>query len=632
MLAAAASVLGAVGCSASSPDPAPTAEALAAGLGSGEIVGVPVAGSSSAAQDAFVGITEGMGPATLEVDVVQTVRDESADGEAVTTVELAWDLDGSGTAQAAWTYRSQATLRLSEAEEPVWEVVWDPGIVHPDLEPGAGLRLDRVQPTRAAILSQAGAPLVVERPVERVGIDKTQLGLADPQASARALAALVGVDADRYAQAVQQAGPQAFVEAIVLRESDADSLRDPVAAVPGGRLLTDSLPLAPTREFARALLGTVGEATAEIVEQSGGDIAAGDLVGLSGLQEAYDEQLRGRPGFTVSRTSSDSTDEVALVSLPPTPGEPVRLTLDPRTQQVADDVLRDVGPPSALVALRPSSGDLLAVASGPGSSEYSTATLGRYAPGSVFKIATSLALLRAGLSPTDPLPCTESVTVDGRVFGNYSDFPADALGEVSLSTAFARSCNTAFLSQSEVVTATGLAASAESLGIVDEVDIGVEAVLGSVGDPATVVEEAACLIGQGTVLLSPLGAATMAASTTGRTVVPRLVLDDVDDPRSPGAAANPVSPEESEALLAMMRQAVTDGTAAVLATVPGAPVAAKTGTAEYGTQVPPATHGWIVGVQEDLAVAVFVEDAESGSATAGPLLADFLSRVSTSDA
>jgi cell division protein FtsI/penicillin-binding protein 2 len=68
----------------------------------------------------------------------------------------------------------------------------------------------------------------------------------------------------------------------------------------------------------------------------------------------------------------------------------------------------------------------------------------------------------------------------------------------------------------------------------------------------------------------------------------------------------------------MMRAAVETGSATFLGDVPGEPVGAKTGTAEYGSDGPPRTHGWMIAIQGDLAVAVLVEDAESGSHTAGP--------------
>ena len=77
-----------------------------------------------------------------------------------------------------------------------------------------------------------------------------------------------------------------------------------------------------------------------------------------------------------------------------------------------------------------------------------------------------------------------------------------------------------------------------------------------------------------------------------------------------------------------MRGVVESGSAAFLADVPGAPVLAKTGTAEFGTEPPLPTHAWMIGVQGDLAVAVFVEVGESGSRTAGPILEAFLRNAS----
>jgi cell division protein FtsI/penicillin-binding protein 2 len=77
----------------------------------------------------------------------------------------------------------------------------------------------------------------------------------------------------------------------------------------------------------------------------------------------------------------------------------------------------------------------------------------------------------------------------------------------------------------------------------------------------------------------------------------------------------------------MMRAVVTSGHAGFLASVPGAPVGAKTGTAEFGNDSPPKTHAWIVATHGDLAVAVFVEDGGLGATTSGPLLKEFLTRA-----
>jgi cell division protein FtsI/penicillin-binding protein 2 len=84
-----------------------------------------------------------------------------------------------------------------------------------------------------------------------------------------------------------------------------------------------------------------------------------------------------------------------------------------------------------VVAIRPSTGAILAAASGPGGKGYNTATFGRYAPGSTFKVVSALALLRSGLTPTSPVSCTPTIVVDGKQFKNYSDYPSGRLGRIS---------------------------------------------------------------------------------------------------------------------------------------------------------------------------------------------------------
>jgi len=78
------------------------------------------------------------------------------------------------------------------------------------------------------------------------------------------------------------------------------------------------------------------------------------------------------------------------------------------------------------------------------------------------------------------------------------------------------------------------------------------------------------------------------------------------------------------ALRDMMRAVVTEGTATALRDVPGGPVSGKTGTAEYGTAVPPRSHAWFTGFRGDLAFAVFVQDGQSSSTTAVPVARAFL--------
>ena len=248
------------------------------------------------------------------------------------------------------------------------------------------------------------------RPVVNVGIDKPLLAAADPAESATRLAELVGVDPAAYAQQVQAAGPEAFVTAITLRAGRPDHhRRTDRRRFPAPGPSPTSLPLAPTRTFARALLGTAAEASAEQIEKSGGALKAGDTTGTGGLQQQYDAQLRGTNGTQVYAEKAGLTAEErralpnggrrVLFQVDMKAGTPLKTTLDPKLQQLAEDILGKVGPASAIVALRPSSGAVLAAASGPGSNGYDTALLGQYAPGSIFKIVDSLAMIRNGMSP-----------------------------------------------------------------------------------------------------------------------------------------------------------------------------------------------------------------------------------------
>ena len=301
------------------------------------------------------------------------------------------------------------------------------------------------------------------------------------------------------------------------------------------------------------------------------------------------------------------------------------------------------------MALRPSSGAVLAAASGPGSNGYDTALLGQYAPGSIFKIVDSLAMIRNGMTPDSTVECPATLTVDGRTFKNAEGYPASSLGSVTLRDAFAHSCNTAFINARDTVSQAQLEAAATSLGVAVEAPaLGAGAFLGSVPGDATGTEHAASMIGQGKVLMSPLAAAIMAGSVAkGAPVSPQLVLnpgpttrqqapqqpprhalcrrDGVSFRPGPGRIpGTPVTAAEAAALADMMRAVVTSGHTGFLASVPGAPVAAKTGTAEFGSDNPPKTHAWIVAVHGDLAVAVFVEEGGLGATVSGPLLKEFL--------
>ena len=425
---------------------------------------------------------------------------------------------------------------MTRGKDDSWLVAFDEQAL--GLEPGERLDLDPVEPDRAGITGAGGVPIVKDRPVLRIGVDKAQLDPGQQAAAARAVAQAVDVDAAAYVKRVEASGEEAFVEAIVLRKNEADATLRAVGGIDGAGVLADTLPLAPTREFARPILGSVGPVTAEMVEESDGALQAGDEAGISGLQERYDERLRGTPGWVVTAEAGPDAAEDAeareLFRADPEAGTPLETTLDPDRQALAERILAGVGPASALVAIQPSTGAVVAAASGPGGGGLSTATVGQYAPGSTFKVVSSLALLRNGLTPGSRVTCPATTVVDGKSFKNYDDYPAGGLGSITLRQAVANSCNTAFIGQRD--RAEDLSGAAEALGLGTDFDLGFPAYFGQVPPAESETSAAAALIGQGEVLASPLTMAAVAASVAdGRTVVPHLLPEYAPeaDPATP---------------------------------------------------------------------------------------------------
>ncbi len=393
------------------------------------------------------------------------------DGDTATVpLDYTWKI---GTGE--WKYTVSAEFTKSGDN---WRAVWNPAALVPGLADNEILSKGTQSPQRADILGADDAKLVTYRPVVNVGIDRLLLGSADAAASATKLAELVGVDPAAYAQQVAASGAEAFVRAITLRDEGRTVTDAQITAIPGARAIPEAQPLAPSRTFARAVLGTVGEATAEQIEASDGVLTAGDVTGIGGLQQQYDAQLRGTDAVVIRAQRADLTREQiqaagtdprrVVFQAAPTPGTPLKTTLDPNLQSLAESTLAGVGPASAIVALRPSTGAVLAAASGPGSNGYNTAMLGQYAPGSTFKIVDSLAMLRNGLTPDSKVECTPTLTVDGRTFKNAEGYPETSLGSVALRDAFAHSCNTAFIAARDTVTQAQLEAAAVAMGVAVE--------------------------------------------------------------------------------------------------------------------------------------------------------------------
>ncbi|MFJ5600312.1 penicillin-binding transpeptidase domain-containing protein [Micromonospora parva] len=623
-----------VGCSGDD-GPQRTVDAFLAGWRSGDLQSV--------------GMIDPLGSKLPSADVAREIKDLSGElaatpptltrrGEpkitkdiATTTVQVEWTLPG----QTRWAYDRE--VRLAHGGDDQWQVIWEPTVVHERLAKGDRLALRRDTGARAAVLDNAGQPLVTPRPVVRVGVQPNGVAdikklVKDLDAAFKAIrpALVPGVDLADLPTRVAEAEPGAFVEVVSLREEAYRQIKPRIYDLPGTKFISDKIDLAPTREFARALLGTVDPAQADDIAAHPDRYVVGDLVGHGGLQGRYDERLRGGPGLTVvvERPAEGGKLEptgTELFRREPQPGQALKTTLDVAVQNAADGALRGEARRSALVALRVSDGAVLAAANGPGPAGENLAFNAQVPPGSTFKMVSTLGLLDRGAVTLDgPVACPKTFTVDGRSFKNSDNFE---LGSVPFRTDFAKSCNTAFAALAPKLGGDGLAATGRTLGLEGQWDLGTDAFTGKVSTGGSPAEQAAASFGQGTTLVSPLAmAGATAAVARGRFEQPKLLIDPA--PVKPAPAGEQLKPESVAALRTMMREVVTTGTGSALKDVPGE-VYGKTGTAEYDDN-PAHTHAWFVGWRGDVAFAVFVEKGGASTASAVPIAERFLRALPTS--
>ena len=599
-------------------DPATkAADAFAAAWRRGTLANAPISAASGDVASSTALITAGLTAAPQDlpqVTVTKVVPDPTEDTLATASARVSWQLDGG----RAWTYPVTIPLvRVGVGDAGRWVVAWKPSVVEPSLQPGEVLAVNRLTAERGRIVDTTGTVLAgAATGTVTVGIRKSRT--TDPAGTARTVAGLTGVDEAELVAKVAAAGPDDFVEVVTLPRPDYDEIRAQIQPLPGTVFREDDDGSPLPASYARALLGTTGPADAEAAAASNGRVVVGDVVGLSGLQASQDVVLAGTPGVVVEAVGTGATPtRRSLKTFPAVKGRDVVVTLDQAVQLAADAAVAVTATPSALVAIRVSTGDVLAVANGPaGASAYNRAMIGRYPPGSTFKVVSGLALLVKGLTPDTPVNCPATIVV-GKEFSNAS---GEVLGEVPFRTDFAESCNTAFVGQSDRVTPAELTATAALLGYRD-LDLGVPVRGGSVPAEAGITEHAANMIGQGKVEASPFVVALASASVAnGSSLQPRLIVEPGSKPEK-GAG---LPPDQVAQLRELMRAVVTNGTGSAVAGLPGGDVFGKTGTAEYGDEDPPKTHAWFTGYQGDIAFAVLVEDGSFGGTVAAPVAARFL--------
>lgn len=397
----------------------------------------------------------------------------------------------------------------------------------------------------------------------------------------------------------------------------------------------------------RLVTGEAGTPPVKALDRDGGELTAKAYPSLGtvldGLREKYGDKAGGKAGVelrvvraepskesaekstdessraadTKKSTEEKAPDKTLLELSEGTPGE-LRTTLSPSLQKAAEAQVK-AKDRASLVVLRPSTGEILAVANS--NPNFNTAFQGSLAPGSTMKVVTAAMLFDKGLASVDKEhPCPKYSSYGGWKFQNLDKFE---IKKGTFKASFARSCNTAFISQAKELQDDSLTKEAQEvfgLGL-DNWAIGVSSFDGSVPVQSD-APMAASLIGQGGVRMNPLNMASVAATAgTGTFKQPYLVAPSVDN-RTLATASRTMSSSTHSQLREVMQYTATAGTAAEAMAGLGGDIGAKTGSAEVDGQKKP--NGWFTAWKGDLAAAGVVQQGGHGGSTAGPLVAALL--------
>ncbi|HEV3034397.1 MAG TPA: penicillin-binding transpeptidase domain-containing protein [Solirubrobacteraceae bacterium] len=315
----------------------------------------------------------------------------------------------------------------------------------------------------------------------------------------------------------------------------------------------------PLGNVAEAVVGAVGPAPVgrrqELEEQG---VPYDASVGLSGLELAFDDRLRGIAGGELLAGSR------VLAYAAPRPAPAVRTSVSPTLQSAAVTALG--GQLGGIVALAPSTGQILAVAG--------IGLDGLQPPGSTFKMVTTTGVLEAKIATAHSVfPYATFATLDGVKLSNANGEECGG----TLELAFAVSCNSVFTPLGVKLGAGRLVATAERFGF--NRAPGITGASESTLPPASQIQGELDLgstaIGQGQVLATPLEMATVAATIAdgGRRPQPTFLQGH------PAPRVSVTSDSVAHTMRRLMIGVVREGTG-TSAAIPGVTVAGKTGTAE----------------------------------------------------
>jgi hypothetical protein len=552
-------------CTPKPNGPEPTAEKFFAALTTGDTAAAADLSDKPAdARAALNGAWAGLQATRVDTQILGS---KYAEDTGSITYRYTWHLPKNRT----WTYDGQLNMLRDEGR---WEVRWSATGLHPRLGEHQTFALRADPPRRASVNGGDGSDVLVPGYLYLYSLDAKSAGSALMPTARAVVDALRPFDntLDPQRLAEQASSSNDPLTLITLRQSDHDRVAGAIGALPGV-VITPQADLLPTD-----------------------DSFAPDIV--NEVKNAVVDELNGQAGWRVVTVNQNGADVDVLNEVPGAPAPSVTISLDRAVQNAAQGAVNITGKKAAIVVIKPSTGEILAVAqNAAANSEGPIATTGLYPPGSTFKIITAGAAIdRDMATPNTLLDCPGTIDIGQRTIPNYGGFD---LGTVPMSRAFANSCNTTFAELASRMAPRSLTMAAAQYGIGPDYQIeGINTVSGSVPPTVNLAERTEDGFGQGKVLVSPFGMALAAATVAaGKTPVPQLIEGRqtvVNGDRTP------ITPKMLDALRPMMRLVVTSGTAKELNG--SGDVRGKTGEAEFNG----GSHAWFAGYRGDMAFSALI--------------------------
>ncbi|QGU02278.1 Beta-lactam-inducible penicillin-binding protein [Corynebacterium kalinowskii] len=513
---------------------------------------------------------------------------------ATANVHLDWKLPR----ERAFAYDSTVTLTKVKNE---WKVRFLPTIIHPTLGNNQHLELRPIEAKKSRVVSADGADVLQPGSVYRILVNTS----SGENLTGTAARVATVVNANKGQSSIPELNSADLARKLADHQGNYSVA---VVGGPEGRAIADEL---------RGVPGVVINEEAAMVRTD--PTFAPEI--MSRVEKIVADELEGANGWQIAVVNQNGTAIESLERHEPQLAPAVRVSLDHKMQQAAQeavDLRKDKK--TMLVAVRPSTGEILAVAqTREADKDGDPALMGMYPPGSTFKMITASAgMAHQGVTPGSTVPCPGTMEVGPRIVTNYNTF---SRGNTSLDDAFAQSCNTTFADMSSRLAPGELQNMAKSFGLGIDYNIpGLDTITGSVPHGDEFMQRVDEGYGQGLDLASPFGMALVAATAAaGKTPVPNLISGHRTEVSEDVPAPDPMVVEN---LRGMMRSVVTSGTARGMSQT-GGEIYAKTGEAEFSG----GSHAWFAGYRsDDIAFATLIVGG-GGSETSVAVTDHFFKKI-----